>query len=292
MDTLTTALNRTKRIRQSHRSPMFGFAFFALLSFLFASGCEDSQLGTVDPSGLPPFIRLALVRPDSLSLRTITPVGGNYTISSTVQLTCTDPQGSQDIVSVGADVYYPYSTDIVAQASLADDGKAPDSTAGDRVYTGTIKFSITQTQAGPFRIRFHVKDALGLESNAIDRRLLVSRDNRPPVLSNLVAPDSIKIPSPRDTLVLMTVKATDPDGQEDIREVYFRSLDSSDPNFRYLLLDNGNLNNGDAVEGDGIYSIVIILRDSATRKTYRFAFQATDAFGDTSATILHNLTVR
>jgi hypothetical protein len=288
MDILSTVLNRTTRLRRAAGLPMFGL----IVSGLALLGCDDSKLGTVDPSGVPPFIRLALVRPDSISLKTISPTGGKYTVTTTVQLSCTDPQGPQDIASAGADVYYPYGTDIITKATLADDGKAPDSTAGDHMYTGTVQFTITQTQAGPFRIRFHVMDALGLESNVVDRTLIVDRANQPPVLANLVAPDSIRIPSPRDTLVLMTVKATDPDGAQDIREVFFKSLDSSDPNAKYFLLDNGNAANGDAVDGDGIYSIIIILRDSATRKSYRFSFQAIDAFGETSAAILHTLTVR
>jgi hypothetical protein len=58
------------------------------------------------------------------------------------------------------------------------------------------------------------------------------------------------------------------------------------------MLDNGDPANGDAVDGDGIYSIIIVLRTSAIRKTYRFSFQATDAYGDSSTPIVHSLTVR
>jgi hypothetical protein len=289
MDILSQAVNRTDRLLCRLGSGMFGFVVFATL---LSSGCEDSKLGTVDTSGTPPYLRAATIRPDTVSLKTITPSGGKYTVTTTVQLNCTDPQGSQDILSAGVEVYFPYSSDLATQATLADDGKAPDSTAGDHIFTGTVKLTIAQTDAGPFRVRFHANDALGLESNSLERTLQIDRANQIPVLSDLVAPDSVKIPSPRDTLILMTVKVTDPDGPGDIREVYFRSLDSSDPNAKYFLLDNGNPNNGDAIDGDGVYSIIIILRDSTTRKTFRFSFQATDAAGESSVPIVHSLKVQ
>jgi hypothetical protein len=49
---------------------------------------------------------------------------------------------------------------------------------------------------------------------------------------------------------------------------------------------------GDAAAGDSLYTILIPVDNSTTRKTYRFLFQAADAFGDTSAAILHRLTIR
>jgi hypothetical protein len=91
----------------------------------------------------------------------------------------------------------------------------------------------------------------------------------------------------------MSVRADDPDGLEDIQEVYFRSLDSSDPQRKFFLLDDGDLaGSGDRVAGDGVFSIIVELLPGTPARTFRFAFQAQDTFGDTSATILHSLTVR
>jgi hypothetical protein len=87
------------------------------------------------------------------------------------------------------------------------------------------------------------------------------------------------------------VRATDPDGQADITQVYFRSLDSSDPTQKFLMKNDGSAPG--SIPGDSTYSIIVKPTDPpSVRKTYRFAFQATDTFGDTSATILHSITLQ
>ena len=94
----------------------------------------------------------------------------------------------------------------------------------------------------------------------------------------------------------MTVKAADADGQPDIKEVFFLSLDASNPTFKYILLDDGGGPtglSGDLVAGDSVYTIIVnVPTTPSAQKTYRFFFQATDAFGDTSASILHRVTIR
>jgi hypothetical protein len=176
---------------------------------------------------------------------------------------------------------------------LHDDGTAPDARGGDSVFSARLQFTVALMDAGTLRIRFVARSTEGLESNTIEEPLFISRRNSTPRLSNLSAPDSVTLPIGESTLIRMSVVASDSDGLSDIREVYFRSLDSSNPLKRFPLLDDGNSSNdGDSAAGDGIFTILIQLDPSTTRKTYRFAFQATDAVGDTSATILHLLTVR
>ena len=46
-----------------------------------------------------------------------------------------------------------------------------------------------------------------------------------------------------------------------------------------------------SVPGDSIYSRTVQAPGTSARKTYRFAFQAVNNFGDTSATILHSITL-
>jgi hypothetical protein len=269
------------------------FVAFALLT----AGCEKSNLDLVDNTGQPSFVRSLQLLPDSIKLTSITPVNGLYGVSVTIQASISIAADGDPRVSVTATALSPSGTDPVAQVVLHDDADQPDITAGDNVFSGQMVFSIPKTAAGPYLISVRAVDGKGFSSNAVNKTLFVLRNNSPPVLTNLVAPDTVALPAGGTLAITMTVVPTDADGQADIREVYFRSLDSSDPTRKFFLLDDGGTVSGDTSPDDGIYTITVQLVDNpppapSVRKTYRFAFQALDAFGDTSATLLHFLTVR
>ncbi len=263
------------------------------IAIVVLPGCESTTEGIVDQSGDPPYVRAAMVDPDTLNLRSIPPVAGLYQVSVEVRAAVEYPAGNSGDFAVFAELIPPSTSTPWQQIQLSDDGSGVDVTAGDGEFSGRLAFELTQSEAGAFRVRVRALDVAGFESNAREQTLLIVRENEPPLLSNIVAPDTVLLPATGSTLVRMTVDADDPDGLDDIQEVYFRSLDSSDPLRRFFLLDDGDSNgSGDAVAGDGTYSIIVQLPSTTTRKTYRFAFQAADTFGDTSATLLHNLTVR
>jgi hypothetical protein len=88
----------------------------------------------------------------------------------------------------------------------------------------------------------------------------------------------------------MSVRATDQDGQTDITQVFFLSLDSSDPTQRYILKNDGSAPG--SVAGDSIYAIIVQAASAQSGKTYRLSFEAVDSFGDTSGTILHSIAIR
>jgi len=288
--------NRTPIDRLSGGQWICGFFIaFALLTAL--AGCEKTDLGLVDNVGQPPFLKHSALLPDSVRLTSITPVNGLYAVSVTIQTSISIAAGGDRNVSVTATAIPPTGTDPVAQTPLHDDAVQPDVTAGDNVYSGHMVFSIPKTGAGPYVVSVRAIDGKGLASNAINKTLFVLRNNSAPVLSDLTAPDTVSLPAGGTLSIKMTVKATDADGELDIREVYFHSLDSSDPTRKFFLLDDGGTVSGDAMRDDGMYTITVQLVDNpppapSVRKTYRFAFQALDAFGDTSATLLHPLTVR
>jgi hypothetical protein len=251
---------------------------------LLAAGCEDQNLAPLDPAGSPPFIRSFRITPDSVSLNTLTPSGGQYAISLQCTAEVSDLDGPSTLGPVTAEVLAPGAADLVST----------DGTAGNvSTMSGVIRFSVTKTAIGAYRVVLHATDNLSLSSNTVDRRLMIWRTNFPPALSGLFAPDTVDLPTGGTLTIPMSIAATDSNGLADITEVFFRSLDSSDPTKKYLLYDNGNPANGDAAAGDGRFSIIIQLADGPNvRRTFRFAFQALDASADTSAVLLHSLTVR
>jgi hypothetical protein len=274
------------------RTPHRHITILALLLLVSLESCDKTDLGVIDSRGTPPALSGAAIAPDSINLETLTPSNGTYTLSITTSVHVTD-QGSTGSLTVSAEAFTPTGSSPIAVASLADNGTAPDAKAGDGTYSGSLVVPAVRADAGVFRVRFRAISTSGYESNNLERPLVVTRRNSPPGIFNLVAPDSVVLPTGSTLLIPMYVSASDSDGLTDIREVFFKSLDSSDPTRKFFLLDDGNTSvSGDRLAGDGIFSIVIQLPDfPGVRRTYRFMFQANDSFADTSGTILHLLTV-
>ena len=266
-----------------------GFLLFSSSVLLFLlSGCENRGIGPVDPAGVPPFLRTVTISPDSVPLTALIPVNGIYTVTVRVRAEVKDPSGTGTVGTVVAQLLSPAGGDPLSVSSLHEESPG----AGVRIFGGQIQFTATKEDVGTYRVRVIASDAQGVEGNVVDRSLKVTRINAPPVLSNLSAPDTVTLPSSGSIAIPLSVTAADSNGLSDIREVFFRSLDSSDPTSKVFLFDDGSTVSGDLVAGDGIYSRIISLSSTNERKTYRFAFQAIDTPGDTSATVLHLLTVK
>jgi hypothetical protein len=277
------------------KTPLFKAAVpLALLSACVLAGCEDPGTGALDPRGSAPFLASGSVTPDSVNLELLTPGPAGLPVSATASVRISDrDQGGSLTATVEA--YAPGDDVPVASSVLRDDGTAPDAAAGDGMYTALLQFSATRADAGRFTVRFSAVDELGLRGNTLEEPLVLTRRNSPPVVSDLVAPDTVALPGSGSTLIELSIVAADSDGYADIRDVYFQNLDSSNPLQRFFLRDDGGTRQpptGDDRAGDGRFGIIIQLPSSAAKQDYRFSFRAIDVPGDTSAAIVHILTVR
>jgi hypothetical protein len=255
---------------------------------LGAGGCEKQNGGPIDLAGAPPFLRSATISPDSIPLTALTPVNGLYTLSVQVTAQVQEPAAPGSLGSVVAEALPPSGEDAIAVSSLHQVAIA----GGVRSFGGQLQFTVSRSDVGSYRVRVSAMDQLGVEGNSVYRTLSITRINAPPTLSNLVAPDTVSLPQTGTVSIPMSVDVSDSNGLSDVREVFFRSLDSSNPTGKVFLFDDGAASHGDLAAGDGTYSVIIVLSSTNDRKTYRFAFQASDASGDTSATLLHRLTVK
>ena len=268
------------------------FALMVASGFLLGmiSGCTKQPGGVLDPSGIPPFVGAAAVYPDTIKMKSLPQSNGILTVTIRAQAKLIPQAGSAGIAGVNGVIIASGATDPLLTFVLHDDGSSPDSAAGDGVYSALIQFTIPRSASGFYTLRVVANDIQGFVSNTVEVPLFMLRDNHAPVLSNLVMPDSATVPVADSTTIPLYIRAVDQDGQADINSVYFRSLDSSDPTQRFVMKNDGSAPG--SVPGDSTYSLIVKLRDSPTvRKTYRFAFQAIDSFGDTSATILHSITI-
>ena len=274
------------------------FIFLIIFSFSFLSiSCEKDKFSTIDVNVSPPFIfngKLDKYLIDSDTIR----INGSFSINDTITVTnrirvhagCLD--GFPKINSINYYLSSPNNVSRITDGFLNDSGLKGDSTANDGIYSASLSFRIPRILVGLFSIRVKATDRYDVPSNELTLGFSIKRMGKPPLISNLSAPDTIALPPSGSKVITVSVAASDSNGLADISAVFFRSLDSSDPAKRYFLFDDGNVvSNGDAVAGDGIYSIKVELPYNMTAKPYRFEFQAKDFTELLSNKILHTLYV-
>ena len=185
-----------------------------------------------------------------------------------------------------SDVYFDiyYSDNSKLNSSPVEMQEIFDDTFSGHFFLGRVN------PIGNYTIRF---SAIGNEGKAKQVALGSfyfnnGQDNQPPeIFNSVIEPDTAVV---NDTTVIVTsVEAMDPNGQSDILEVYFIVYrpDGSTNNTKILLFDDGNLQNGDNVAGDGIYSRLIQVNQNNQKGTYRFEFHAKDRLGDLSNILNH-----
>ncbi|MGB5849959.1 MAG: hypothetical protein WBH40_15835 [Ignavibacteriaceae bacterium] len=143
---------------------------------------------------------------------------------------------------------------------------------------------------GVYNIKYYVKNA----DETIQQVALASfkynngQDNLPPEIANTVVdPDTVVVTAP--TVILTSVEADDPNGRSDIEMVFFivNRPDSTTNGNRNQMFDDGLIEHGDQIAGDGVYSLLIQVDENNQKGTYRFEFQAIDRGGKSSNIIDH-----
>ncbi len=275
-----------------------GFPIIILLAGLFSS-CERTVDSPQDVDYSRPYLHDLQIFPETFNTDTIL-VNGQVNPQDIIPLSLNcivvvdEPAGSGPS-NVRYAVTLPSEDRLYAQGILKDDGVSPDLGRGDGIYAGTVTFEIQRVAIGNFQLSVDGYHESGSPSNMVGRQVGVFRSSRAPIISNLSAPDTIHLPPPGEvSLIMMSIAAADSDGLGDVREVYFRNLDSpSDTTRKFILLDDGHPTgaSGDSVANDGTFSIIVQLPSATPAATYRFSFEAVDRSGLVSNTILHPLTI-
>jgi hypothetical protein len=212
------------------------------------------------------------------------------TLSALVQV----PSGSAPVADVSAWIADDRGDVVNGPFALNDRGERPDVTAGDGRYHGEARFSITRVEVGSWSARIAASGVNGTRSTTAVVPVSIVRNNLPPVISQLVAATSISASDPQP-LMLLSVKAVDPDGAPDILRVFFNSYRptgqpaSGNP---FLMFDDGNTAgiSGDGVARDSVYSLRVQFGGAPTG-SYRFEFRAIDRSSDSSNVIIHQVEV-
>jgi len=272
------------------------FPFLLLAVCVF--GCQLNDNTPIDPFHLPPFVKTFTISPTSINTDTIN-VGSQRLPSDTLRITvsataqASDPEGPANLKEVTVRIFKPASQNLIHTAQLSS---SADASAGVTTFSGLVSFVIVRSDIGDFKLEATAINRADVTSNSLSATFSVFRLNKPPAISDLVAPDTVSLGA-STVLLRLTVRATDPDGQGDIQRVYFNSFrpdGSPAAGNPFQMFDDGDVNglSGDAIRGDGVYSLNVQLQPNATKGTYRFEFQAVDRSGVSSNTIAHNVTVR
>lgn len=258
---------------------------------LIISGCDIPGTNAVIDTQIPPTIIEASISPSSVDFGKINSTGSINDVSVTGYVNTTDDNGLEDIAAVNYSIYSP-NGNLFTSGSLADNGVFPDAQQGDGKYNSTIALHLPKEIIGIYNVQFSTTDRQGFTSNTFNLPLrIVLSTNGPPVISNLQAPDSVRVPKSADSvnLVFISLDVSDPDGLNDVTSVVLTSQrPDSTVSGTFFLSDDGGavilpqfgIASGDGTANDGKYSITIPIFSTATTNTYRdFIFSARDQSG-------------
>ncbi|OQX87528.1 hypothetical protein B6D60_03695, partial [candidate division KSB1 bacterium 4484_87] len=213
-----------------------------------------------------------------------------------IQVKAVDPDPEDAVVRVSFQILDPTFTEELISGDLYDDGSHGDAAAGDSIFSVEITSAFASWRFGNFNLYVQAVDNSGKSSLSLYKSIPWGKKQlgEAPVISELGAPDTLKLPADSMHVVIfvLSVKADDPDNPNDVKEVFFNTykpdgtISKSSPLQMY---DNGA--SGDAVAGDQIYSLRAFLVYSNDVGDYRFEFQARDYSDLLSNKITHIITV-
>lgn len=249
---------------------------------------DPLEVAVVSQANISPEI-ISISMPDSL------PSG--FSGEERIEVTVADSNGVDDVVRVAYKGVRNNTTFF--QGVLKDDGQAGDILAGDGIFTAAIDRSFAINKNGVYEMIFEAQDRSDSKSLQLIKPILIR--NGAPLVTAYSAPDSVKRPSGSNIAGnLVTVQTDDPQTSRDVKSVLMEwkkpdgTYPASGPNF--TLFDNGlpfdvsrwDLGyRGDAVAGDGIYSITSVFDSDDLLGTYTLTFQIEDWVGNKSNPVTH-----
>ncbi len=202
-----------------------------------------------------------------------------------------DPQGLDNVQQV--EIFLNQQNQTVSSGLMWDDGNNGDIIAYNGTFTYTIIPKESSLIPGDLQVSFLAHDADGHSSAELCDTVLVVGDsvaNTPPQVLAVSAPDTISRSS--QATYLMTATVTDQQGLSDITRVFFNSFrpnGSPATGNPFSMYDTGI--NGDAQQGDGVYSFQFSISPSNDLGDYRFEIQAQDKANSKSNIMIKIVTV-
>lgn len=248
------------------------------------AGC-DSGPGPVDLDGRSPVVDDLTFTPTTVSS------GGTDDVVQadlTVQVDASDADGDLETVFIIVQSPVP-GADPVGTARI----DAP----GDGRYSAELTLALPRGLAGTFPVVAFAADEEGRQSNRAVGTLIVDGGAEPPVITEVDLPATVQRPAQGEPPVTITITATveDPDGLGNVLRVETVVNGSA----TLLLCDDGGSgtcnpgfgSSGDAVAGDGVFTLTIQIESSNALGVNEFVFTAFDRAGLESESVTRTITV-
>ena len=176
-----------------------------------------------------------------------------------------------------------------------------DTTKGDSTFSNKYPFSQSYLN-GKYTIQYYLINSNNYTELVAEHNFIYNNNlaDIAPVVSNLVAPDTVSQLESGIVAINVSIAAFDSNGAGDIQTVFFNSfLPDGTPSQQnpIIMFDDGDPNHGDAIAGDGIYSSIVKLPSKVSIPpvplgTFRWEFQAKDRENKTSNIIIHNIVIK
>lgn len=250
----------------------------------------DSAPGPSDSNPRPPVVSDFSYAPQAVLVDQLPPsqiVDGKAQVSLSLRVSVRDEDG--DLAGVQFLVQAPGNTDEpVASGDLQAEGGG--------VYAITTPLALPIAEVGNYTVVVYATDAAGQLGNEMLGTLSLVAQGGPPVIEQVEMPDRVQRPAPDQPPVLIPIIATvsDPDGLANIARVAFIPRGGT----AIQLCDDGPetacgsvTDSGDAVAGDGRFTIIVQLENTNAPGVRTFDFQATDRTGLTSNVVTRTIAV-
>ena len=177
-----------------------------------------------------------------------------------------------------ADVIVPLSLEVTVRDADNDVEAVSFVVFGDTtIAEGMLASGSGGQYAGVYTVLVFAEDREGMLSNQVRGMMHVSAEGAPPVISMVVAPDTLRRPMPGEPSALLELVAvvSDPDGLSNIASVEFWNV--TRPGTKIGMFDEGT--DGDAEAADGRYTRLVQINSSNEPGVTTLAFQARDRAG-------------
>jgi len=260
------------------------FLIIPFISLLILTGCDTETTGIIDPPLNTPFIQSIEITPDVINTDTIF-VNGQTDPDETIpvrwQFHTIIETRETDALSLRYRIKSAHSTAPLGEGTIED----IDTIDTEIIeLSGYIDVSIARSVVGEVGITIYAETREGYRSNHYTKNVRLIRQNQPPEIVHVEAPDTIDTATIEDeTIISFIVFTEDPDGADDVVRVESYNIQ---PNNNRV-----NLPNLTKVT-DGEFRIDIPFPSDAIRGTHRFHFTAFDRLGEASEQYVHNLLVK
>ncbi|MFA7289608.1 MAG: hypothetical protein WC055_12095 [Melioribacteraceae bacterium] len=267
------------------------FSIIALfIAALLFYACEEIPSEVIDKD----FTGFSVVELQSPDRFTYASTDSNITASAKIE-------NSSNIKEVYMNILSSNGDKIVAEKVIMSDngdmGKNKDLKANDGIYTAYAPMK-KSFSSGNYNLQVYITDNSSNTKKMISKQFYFdnSQNNASPVISDVVLDQSVF----RGQSFIFSVKASDPNGYDDLQFVYFKlyrpdnsMVDPGNGLGFFVMNDLGNKDVfGDEISGDGVFSFKNSFSATTTVGTWRFEFQAKDRNGAVSNIISQNMEVK